>query len=159
MKTKTIIEELNQEDLVNLLCTATYGSNWLECYAHDKEGVDITEDDCLEDDWAKCLLAGKEISCIDHYAEGEIYGDKKNAVVSDDGDETVCYLISLDDVLDGLNKCADGTFKHGDDEYGQRDVRWLAKCFRHFVNEDAEFDACEADALMQVIMFGELIYG
>lgn len=154
MKTRTIIEELSQEDLVDLLCTATYGSNWLECYAHDKEGVDITEQDCLEDEWAKCLLAGKQIACIDHYAEGEIYGDKKNAVVSEDGDESVCYLITLDDILEGLAKCADGTTADSND-----DKAYLLTCFNTFKENDGGMDLPQAEALMQVIMFNELIYG
>ena len=159
MKTKTTITELNQEDLVDLLCTATYGSNWLECYAHDKEGVEITEQDCLEDVWAKCLLAGKEISCIDHYAEGEIYGDKKKASVSEDEEESVCYLITLDDIMKGLQASADGTFHIGYGD-GNSERAWLKECFDHFADQDRmEMDQPEAEALMQVIMFNELIYG
>ena len=49
MKTKTIIEELSQEDLVNLFCTATYGSSWLGIRTGEKTGIKEEEGDCLED--------------------------------------------------------------------------------------------------------------
>ena len=137
MKTKTIIQELTQEDLVNLLCTATYGSDWLDCYAPDREGVNITEEDCLEDVWAKCLLAGERIQCFDYYAEGDTYGGLDWGI-ADNGE--VFYWVSLQDIIDGLQKCADGNFKADDDE-------------------SVDMDQPEAEALMQVIMFGELIYG
>ena len=157
MKTKSIIQELTQEDLVNLLCTATFGSYWLECYAYDREGLEITDEDCLEDVWAKALLAGKEIECIDHYCEDELYGPH---AVRIDEDGWGVYRISLQDIIDGLQKCADGNFKADDDEYGEREKSWLRKCFNHFINNDSvEMDQPEAEALMQIIMFGELIYG
>ena len=154
MKTKTIITDLTQEDLVNLLCTATYGSNWLSCYAPDRDGVEITESDCVEDVWAKCLLAGKKISCIDYYAdEGEYYGTLEHET-EEDGQTT--YHVSLQDIINGLQKCADGTFIDADND---RADEFLHKCFRSFVNEDGDFDNTQAEALMQIILFGELIYG
>lgn len=160
MKTKSIIQELTQEDLVDLLCTATYGSYWLECYAFDREGLDITDEDCLEDVWAKALLAGKQIECIDHYCEDELYGPH---AVRIDEDGWGVYRISLQDIIDGLNKCADGTFKVAASNYnnfGESEKRWLRECYDHFVdNESLEMDQPEAEALMQVIMFDELIYG
>lgn len=154
MKTKTIITELTQEDLVNLLCTATYGSNWLSCYAPDREGVDITDEDCMEDEWAKCLLAGKKIAFTDYYAdEGEYYGTLEH-YTEEDGQTT--YLVSLQDIKDGLQKCADGTSKDAD-KYA--DKGFLARCYNDFVNDGDNWDYVEADALMQIILFGELIYG
>ena len=158
MKTKTIIE-LNQEDLVDLIATATYGSNWLDSYAHDRAGVQVEEGDCIEDVQAKCLLAGKKITFTDYYAEGETYGDLESRIVEDDVAE---YLVGLDDIVAGLQKCAYGTFKHDDDEYGDGEVAWLKECYAHFSDPDEgrmEMDQPEAEALMQVIMFGELIYG
>ena len=160
MKTKTIITELTQEDLVNLLCTATYGSNWLSCYAPDREGVDITEDDCLEDEWAKCLLAGKKITCTDYNAdEGEHYGTLEH-YTEEDGQTT--YLVSLQDIINGLQKCADGTFSHtnyDEADNGDTEKSWIAKCFQHFKEDTGEMDNPEAESLMQIILFGELIYG
>lgn len=154
MKTKTIITELSQEDLVNLLCTATYGSSWLSCYALDREGVDITEDDCREDVWAKCLLAGKKIICTDHYAESCVYGENEDFNICEDGD--VEYNISLQDIIKGLQKCSDGTFV---DAEKYSDKGFVARCLNDFANDGDNWDYFEGDALMQIILFGELIYG
>lgn len=154
MKTKTIITELTQEDLVDLLCTATYGSMWLSCYAPDRKGVNITEGDCMEDVWAKCLLAGKKIYCIDHYAEyGETHGTLPH---KNDEDGNTAYLVSLQDILDGLQKCADGTFIDADNDHAGE---YLLSCVNTFKENDGGMDNPQAEALMQIILFGELIYG
>lgn len=152
MKTRTIITELTQEDLVNLLCTATYGSSWLFCYAPDKKEVGITDEDCLEDEWAKCLLAGKKIACIDYYAdEGEHYGTLEH-YTEEDGQTT--YLVSLQDIINGLQKCADGDYVESE-EHGE----WISECFRELQNGGYNLDQPRAESLMQIILFGELIYG
>lgn len=159
MKTKTTITELNQEDLVDLLCTATYGSNWLGCFARVRTGVKVTDGDCIEDVWAKCLLAGHPIECTDYYAEGEAYGTLPHTM---DENENVTYQVTLEDIMKGLQACADGTFSHtnyDDADNGDSEVSWIAECFQHFKDGDGEMDQPEAEALMQVIMFGELIYG
>lgn len=153
MKTKTIITELTHEDLVNLLCTATYGSNWLDCSAPDRRGIIVDDNDCREDVWAKCLLAGNTIKCTDYYAEGESYGKLPCTI---DEDENAEYTLSLQDIKDGLQKCADGTFKDAE-EYA--DSGFLARCYNDFVNDGDNWDYVEADALMQIILFNELIYG
>lgn len=150
MRTTTKIEGLTLENLVDLFSTATYGSSWLDIFAPVRTGLAIEDTDCREDVWAKALLAGHKIAAVDYYAEGERYGYLPCQV---DGDEAT-YTITLDDVLEGLQKCADGTFK------GEKsDHDWLAKCFRHFKEGEGEMDNPEAEAIMQVIMFNELIYG
>lgn len=149
MKTRTIIEQLTQEDLVALLCTATYGSSWLEIYAPDREGVDITEEDCREDVWAKCLLAGKKVECYDHYAEGEVYGSLPHTKDKrEDWDGIVTYYLTLQDIEAGLSKCADG-------QAGS----WCATSFRLFQEDTGNIDIEEAEMMMQIILFGEIIYG
>ena len=150
MKTKTVITELTQEDLVDLLCTATYGSYWLEIYAPDREGLDIEESDCREDVWAKALLAGKKIEFIDHYAEGEVYGSLGHVDEDDDG----IYLIGLEDVYKGLVNAMDGTFV---DESNCKD--YARKCALNFSKGDGSMDIDEAECLVQIIMFGDVIYG
>lgn len=156
MRTKTTITQLTQEDLVDLLCTATYGSNWLDCDAPVRTGIKVEETDCREDIWAKALLAGHAIECTDYYAEGEAYGTLPHTM---DDDENVTYKVTLEDVKRGLQACADGTFKIG---YGDGDSEraWLNECLYHFSDSDRmEMDQPEAEALMQIIMFNELIYG
>ena len=159
MKTKTIITELTQEDLVNLLCTATYGSDWLDCYAPDRQHIVEEEGDCREDIWAKVLLAGDKIICTDYYAEGETYGDLESKIVGLGNAE---YSVSLQDIINGLQKCADGTFSHtnyDDADNGDNEKSWIAKCFQHFKEDTGEMDNPEAESLMQIILFVELIYG
>ena len=153
MRTTTTIEGLTLENLVDLFSTATYGSSWLEIDTTDQTEVEAEDGDCREDIWAKALLRGEYIACIDHNAEGEIYGNL-GGVVSEDEDESVCYLITLQDVIDGLQKCVDGTFKGDKSEHD-----WLAKYFQHFKAGEGDMDNPEAEAIMQVIMFNELIYG
>lgn len=154
METKTIITELTQEDLVNLLCTATYGSNWLEIYADFRKRAKVaTKGDCREDIWAKILLAGDKVSCTDYYADGCVYGDLAHKI---DEEDNVIYELTLQDIINGLQKCADGTSKDAD-KYA--DKGFLARCYNDFVNDGDNWDYVEADALMQVILFGELIYG
>lgn len=147
MKTKTIITELTQEDLVDLLCTATYGSYWLEIYAPDKEGLQIDDSDCREDVWAKALLAGKKIQCIDHNAEEELYGDKGH--IDEDGDAV--YEIGLQDIYEGLQKAMDGTYADSCDC-----KRWARISAADFIKEN--LDNPRAECLMQVIMFNDVIY-
>ena len=148
MKTRTIIEELSQEDLVNLFSTATYGSSWLDITAPETTGADIKEDDCLEDKWAKALLAGHKVKCFDYYAEGERYGNL-GGVIKKDG--TAVYFVGLEEIKKGLQKCLDGDIQDGG--------KWLKECVAHFMAGAGEMDQPEAEALMQVIMFNELIYG
>ncbi len=151
MKTHTTITELTHEDLVDLLCTATYGSSWLGCYAPDHEGLSITDTDCREDIWAKALLAGKNIVAVDHYAEGEVYSDKGLIDIKSDDDSAI-YTLSLEDIKKGLEMALNGTFKTNDDS----EVDWLHDCVSDLMSGD--LDLVEADALMQIIMFGVLIY-
>jgi hypothetical protein len=160
MKTKTIITELTQEDLVNLLCTATYGSDWLNIYADFRKREKVaTEDDCREDIWAKILLAGDKVSCTDYYADESVYGNLAHKI---DEEGNVIYELSLQGILDGLQKCADGTFKVASsnyNNYGENERKFVARCYNDFVNDGDGWDYTEADALMQIILFGELIYG
>lgn len=149
MRTQTMITDITHDDLVDLLSTATYGSNWLECFAPDKEGLDIQATDCLEDVWAKALLAGKKIGCVDHFAEGEIYGDLGHI----DEDDDAVYLISLEDVRNGLERAFDGTFAEAGDL-----AEWIRECVVHFIAGEGELDQPEAEALMQIIMFNEIVY-
>ena len=151
MRTTTTIEGVSLENLVDLFTTATYGSSWLDIFAPVRTGLHIEETDCREDVWAKALLAGHPIECTDYYAEGDVYGYLPHTI--GDNDE-VTYKVTMQDVLDGLQKCADGTFKGN-----KSDHDWLKDCFNHFRAGEGDMDLPEAEAIMQVIMFNELIYG
>ncbi len=129
MKTKTTITEITHDDIVNLLSTGLYGSQFL--------GVDYSiedyrkipnpdEYDCTEDKCAKLLLNGKSIV---------IYN------------ETMDYTITLSDIKKGLEKALDNG-------------GWDAKCAFDLINDDScNLDLTEAENLLQIITFGEAIYG
>lgn len=149
MKTKVVVKDITHEDIVNLLSTALYGSEWLSaCY--DKvfylSKCDPKDTDCFEDKLAKVLLGGGYISLCDGYAEDEdeFYGD-----IEHDWDyecETMDYRINLETLTRGLERAA-------------ASKGWASDCFLHLMQQAGEFDYCEANCLIQWIMFGEEIYG
>ena len=148
MKTRTIIESLEHDELVNLFSTATYGSQWLTIKKKksDYYGTELEdEDDCREDIWAKILLSGKPVFAYDYYAEDEedFFGSLPH-VFKNGG---MRYTLTLDDIKNGLQKCLDGN-----DGY-------LKRCALDLATEASSFDLEEAEALMQFILFGEVVYG
>lgn len=154
-KKQVTITEITHDDLVNLFSTALYDSTYLDA---DYPKSDIyEEDDCYEDKLAKALLNGQTIVVRDTYAEGCVYGNLPYEIEGCEEDEdiaNVAYKVTLEDVKKGLEKAGSGTFKinfDGEEEFG-------VKAFDMFANEDF-FDLAYADCLMQIIVFGELIYG
>lgn len=150
MKTKTIITEITHEDIVNLLSTGIYGSHFL--------GVDYSVEDyrkipnpdeyvCIEDKCAKLLLNGKSIVIFDMYAEDEEDFHGKLYHSWDFDNATMDYTITLSDIKKGLQKAIDNG-------------GWDAKCAFDLINDDScDLDLTEAENLLQIITFGEAIYG
>lgn len=144
MKTQTKVTGITMKDLADLFDTATCGSNWL--------GIDYSKkDDKKEYAYAseKCaaiLLEGGKIRVCDYYAEeeDEHYGNLPHRWDRDD--ECVRYDVTLKDIEKGIGKCIDNG-------------GWEAKCAMNLIDEDGDVDLYEAEAIMQVIVFGELIYG
>jgi hypothetical protein len=148
MKAKTIITEINHDDLVNLFSTATYGSNYFDVAKKKKDyyGTELEdENDCREDTWAKILLAGKPVYVLDYYSEKEAYGNLPH-----EWDEKRCamrYTVTLEDIKNGIQKAIDNG-------------GWDAECAFDLINDDAcDLDLTEAENLLQIITFGEAIYG
>ena len=148
MKTKTIITEITHDDLVNLFSTATYGSDYFVVVKkkEDYYGTELEdENDCREDKWAKILLTGKPVYVLDYYSEKDAYGnlphkwDKKRGAMR--------YTVTLDDIKEGLQEALDNG-------------GWDAKCAFDLINDDScDLDLTEAENLLQIITFGEAIYG
>ena len=165
MKTEVKITEITQEDLVNLLSSALYGSSYLS--ADYEESVEHDEDDCYEDIMAKILLHGGKIMVTDGYAEdGEVYGSLSCRVDEDkdEGRMTTTYFVTLKDILEGLEKAANGTFNVGENnEYSpdwvDRNKAFAWRSFNAFAFDDTEWDLTTADCLMQIILFNEIVYG
>lgn len=161
---KTTITDLTQEDLVNLLSSAFYGSNYLS--ADYEEAIEYDEDDCYEDIMAKILLNSGKIMVTDHYAEdGEVYGNLACKVDEDeDGCLTTTYFVTLDDIVAGLTKAANGTFNVGENDefqpdWRERNIEFAKRSFNAFAFDEREWDLTTADCLMQIILFNEIVYG
>lgn len=147
MKVKTIITEITHDDLVNLLCTATYGSSFFDVVKSKKDyyGTELEdENDCREDTWAKVLLSGKPVYVLDYYSEEAVYG--KLPHVWDERLAAMKYTVTIEDIKNGLQKALESR-------------GWDFKCAMDLINEEGDFDLTEAENLLQIITFGEAIYG
>lgn len=155
MKTRTVIEGITHDDLVNLFSTACYGSSYLDS-SYD-EAVECDEGDCHEDVIAKILLNGGSVIVTDYYAEGCQYGTLPRKV--DDVFDGVSYTVTLKDIEAGLSKAADGTFNSQSEAFVEDERRFARKAFVSFQSEACDFDLTYAECLMQIILFNEIIYG
>ena len=152
MKTKKIVKDLTQDDLVTLLADASYGSSWigLDYYTSDYQALENkSERDSVEDKMAKILLAGKFVIIADFNAEDEddFYGALPHEW--DEENECMRYFVSLKTFEKGLSKAFDAK------------ERWVRRCAVEFLNhEDSPcFDITMAETLLQMVLFGTEIYG
>lgn len=136
--TRANIDNISKETLVDLFSTATYGSNWLEIKTlkaerclDDKYDKEYLENRCSEEKWANRLLNGGHIVCYDWYATED-----------DDESNPTRYKINLNTLKERL--------KLARDKEAVRD--WC-----DFVLENDDYYTC--NNLMQVVMFGEIVYG
>lgn len=169
MKTDIVIKEITQGDLVNLFSTALYNSDHFEgWYEHLTTDIEREDGDCYEDIMAKILLNHGRICVTDRIAEdGEVYGSLTCEVKENEDYDDVLnttYFLTLDDVVRGLERAANGTFNAG--ENGEFTPTWrednilcAQKSFLSFAYDDRYWDAVRADILMQIILFDEIVYG
>ena len=149
MKTKTIISDINFEDLVDLFSTALYCSQKFDAYYNKSDYEKRTEKndgDCYDDKLARILLNGGTVVVFDLYAEmdGDFYGDLPHKW--NEKHEAMDYTVSLKDIEVGIQKAIDNG-------------GWSAECARDLVNhEDGNLVLQEAEEVMQWILFGESIY-
>lgn len=163
MKTKTTITEITQEDLVNLLCTATFESSWLEAWtpAEISEQLGIEPGDAREDIQAKALLAGYHIMTTDCQAECQIYGNVCDATIEDPDDESsgVSYRVTLGRIKEGIAAALDGTFKGCTTATPDNDELEAAhEAATALLLDSSDFYNTRAEILMQIIMFNEIVY-
>lgn len=158
LKYNTQITEITHDDLVNLFSTSLFGSNYLSA-EYDKDFYNsldpsLKKGDCFEDKLADTLLNGGKVYFFDSYSEGEVYASNGEVIENDYGEEYAMYSVTLTDIIKGLEKCTNGTYKTNDD------VQYVKSCFDSLIDEDScDFDYDMADALIQVILFNEIIYG
>lgn len=155
MQTLTTITHISHDDLVNLFSTAFYGSNYLS--ADYDETAESREGDCYEDIMARHLIKGGTIQVTDHSSDTP-YG--KLPHVADEDEECVTYYVNINDIIDGLERAANGKFHcEGSAEYQEDEKESARVSFWSLANEDLDFDLVRADVLMQIILFDEIIYG
>lgn len=134
------VTELSHEDLVEILSVALTGCDWT-MVEYDKDlwrTVPHYGEECIEDICADLLLAGHTIGVRDLSAEGEVYTSKTTEVDLNDG--SVLYTLAIEDFLDGCST---------EEGYG----------YAKELLEDCEGDYYTANNLLQIIMFGDVVYG
>lgn len=142
MKTKTTVQEVTYDELVNLFSTAMLGNyRWSIDYDDER-----WNEDTLEGSVAAALLGGDTIFVYDNDADGDAYGVLPH-FQQDDG--SVRYNVMLCDIMKGVENIMDSEESH------------LKKivCEWTTPDESGDMDIMDADALLQFIVFGELIYG
>lgn len=156
METKTTVISVTKEELVDLFSTALYGSMWLyACYPQGfyKETL-LDESDCFEDKLAKCLLAGQPIYFSDGYSEeGESYGSLPCKWNEDT--KAMRYAVTLKDFYCGIEHCFNGEFEASN----EREKEYIKEAVMKFAMHDCSFDQIDAENIMQVVLFNEIIYG
>lgn len=123
--------------------TANYDENF-----YNSLPKNITTGDFLENKIVDTLFNGGEVYLYDNYAEGELYGGHGKIIENGVG----LYVITLADVIDGLERAANGNYKIKNDE------ELVRKAFHSVTDdfmEDIDFYYYQ---LMQIILFNELIY-
>ena len=135
------LENITHENLVDLLCIATYGSDWLviktlksERFMDEEVEQSVRDGWCIEDKWAHRLLKGGHIVCLD-------YADDSNDDYDGDA-KPARYELTLDDIKKGLIKARDGE---------------ALRDWADFCDENDDYFTC--NNLVQVCMFGEVVYG
>lgn len=138
MKTEIKVTGIEHEELVDLLSTALYDSSWFTaCYDRSLyESIENKQGECFEDKLADMLLAGHKISIVDGEADGESYSDKFVKFI-DYGDAV--YEIGLQDFLDVAST--------------KRGYQLLEDVL------SGDGDYYTADSFLQIVVFGEEVYG
>lgn len=161
MKATIQVKELTHEELVNIFSNATYDNSSMGIRI-PKESKELVEElkadnsintDCREDLWAEVLLNGGSISIIDNESDAE---DEKDAIECAYGGygHKVGYR-----VVEGF--CGD----YGVTTYDVNMQEFLNGCSNDDAMEylkdtlDGSGDMYDAYNLLQIIAFGEVIYG
>lgn len=139
MEAKFKVVALEHEELVDILSTALYGCDWTMTDYDRKIWESIHpdgDDSCFEDKLAELLLLGHPIYITDIWAEGERYGDVCESIIK--GDETE-YIVTLDRILETAST-----------QDGYELVKEIL-C--------GEGDYYTGNNFLQMVMFGEVVYG
>lgn len=158
MKTKIEVKEVEREDLVNLfsgLSSDDYFRVNLDDFFFKARQKNVTfpkDCKCIEDKVAYYLELGGKILITDYCSEedDEPYTDKGMKV-----NGIINYAVDLEDIRNGIQDALNGEFKHNDDE---NNVDWARESAYNLAYAPENFDADNVTALIQVILFNEIIY-
>lgn len=148
------IKSLTHEELVDLFSTATYSNDYMTIAIPD-EFESLAEGECREDRWASVLEKGGQLIVADADAEptDEPYGLQgvnwlktepielyRTSWLGEQKFESMGYRINMETLLRGLSN-----------DKASKYIQEL------FVDEDGDFYT--AYNLMQIAVFGDIIYG
>lgn len=142
------VTELSHEELVALFSTSFYGNDYMDAtYDHDfyhefRKEHPVNEAQCWEDILADMVI-NSSILVIDNEAVGEVYGTLPHQDEEDMpdllSDGQIAYKVTYQDILKGCST-----------EEGYKLIQDVIS---------GEGDFYTAWNLMQIIVFGEIIYG
>lgn len=144
--TKTTITEIKHEELVNMFSLMLYGNcNFIVDNTDFRKEYIKATDDCIEEKMASILLNGGEVLIGDTNSEGEDehYGNLR--YIFKDG--IVYYRVTLQDIKEGLARCADSK------------ERYIQEAALSIMRDDGEADGWDGDNILQIILYGEVVYG
>lgn len=154
---ETKVTSLSKDDLINLFATATYGSEAIEVTIHP-HSKKLAIGDNKDEKIANVLLKGGDIEITDlyseepkgnadHYGSNHIFVHWKAFEVDKHFSEEqgkwghMVYTINMQNILRGINKSQ------------------AAKDYAHTLFETKDGDYYTAYNLIQLIVFGEEVYG
>lgn len=153
MKTKTVVTEITHDELVTLLSAAIY-SEWLYFSIPKISDSDVprVNGECCEDRWARILLAGNPIYVDDYFAEDEedFYGNLPHVCMCQNSGTFMRYTLTLEDIKNGIARALDYRAYH------------IVKYINNWQVDSCQydvFDITQAEAIIQWIVFGHVIYG
>lgn len=155
MRTKGYIKvvEISNQELADFLETTCYGSDfgtdWDE-NDYAKIPMEQKTEDFGYNQCADILKYGGSIEVTDWDGNGEHYGSLPHRKT----ESYVAYTITLEDVRSGIERALNGTYK----------VSGSVECMNvkasaNRVIEGEDYDQYDAQLVMQVILFDEIIYG
>lgn len=162
MDYKVTVSDINitKEDLVNLLCTATYNNPDVNIIVPDEWKHLKREGECLEENWANVLIGGGRLTAIveDFGDECDYSGDTDVLMVTPNEDERidadfVGYAFGMERIKKAFEEivsrnpwsCDEGTL---DCVYHAFQAMFVDECG----------DVCDAWNVLQYVLFGDIIF-
>lgn len=149
MEISVKINQTYHEDLVELLSTALEGSGVFSARLLPSFAMLETrkEGETFYEKLANVIHYGGQVAIVDKEACGLTHGPNKAVSSELLPTEDVEYRLSLEGVRNGIKLALEG-----------HDAR-AKKAVHHFLANDESFDSDCADVLLQMCLFGEVVYG